>query len=163
MRAKYDHSQPLEVIFQQIVTAAEFSEAEEKSYDPKQMASRVYLLVLKTELYPEVYIDWKNRNESANIWSAFKLYFTKEHSDLRLIQTVAENIGYRARLNVYENRTPRDNNMNNHDNEEVLAEMKDIITALANDTTDGGNTMASTLQELTTTLKVLQNEIDNFY
>ena len=110
---------------------------------------------MKTELYPE------NRNKSAKTWNTFKLYFTKEHRDLRLLRTSAGNIGYRVGFNVYEDRTPSDDNNNNTDNEEIPANTNDIVTALANTSNDDNNTMSSTLQELTFTLKVLQNKVHN--
>ena len=46
MRADYDPSHPIEVLFHQIETVVEFSEAENHPYDPKQVVSRVYLLIL---------------------------------------------------------------------------------------------------------------------
>ena len=52
MRADYDPSQPIEVLFHQIETAVEFSEAGNRPYDQKQVVSRAYLLILKTGLYP---------------------------------------------------------------------------------------------------------------
>ena len=80
-------------------------------------------------MYSEACKDWENKNESAKLWSIFKLYFTKEHRGLRLIQIAVGNSGYRAGFNVYEDRHPHDNK-NNHDNEEVPVNMNDFITVL---------------------------------
>ena len=53
MRAEYDPSQSIEVLFHQIETAVEFAEAGKTPFEPKQVVSRAYLLVLQTGLYPE--------------------------------------------------------------------------------------------------------------
>ena len=96
LRAYYDPSQPIEVLFHQIKTAVEFTEAVNRPYDPKQVVSRAYLLILTTGLYPEVCKDWENETESLKTWVSFKTYFTKHHRDLRLMRTASGNAGYKA-------------------------------------------------------------------
>ena len=72
MRADYDPSQPIEVLFHQIETAVEFAEAGNRPCDPKQVVSRAYILVLKTGIYPEAYKDWENKTKLLKTWVSFK-------------------------------------------------------------------------------------------
>ena len=43
------------------------------------------------------------------------------------MRTAVGNVGYRVEFNVYEDRTPSDDNNNNTDNEEIPANTNDII------------------------------------
>ena len=159
MRAEYDLSQPIEVLLYQIEIAVQFSEAGKSPYEPKQVVSRAYLLVLKTGLYSEACKDWETKTESNKTLVSFKQYFTKHHRDLRLMQTASGNAGYKAGYNVYQDKTPVENKCDNS-NEIEPADMNDILAALANVATQGDSTIATSLQDLTSTLQVLNDKVD---
>ena len=58
MRSEYDPSQPIKVFFHQIEIAVDFAETGNRPYDPKKVANSVYLLLLKSGLYPQACKDW---------------------------------------------------------------------------------------------------------
>lgn len=158
MRAEYDPSQPIEVLFHQIETAVEFAEAGNRPYDPKQVVSRAYLLILKTGLYAEACKDWENKTEPQKTWVSFKAYFTKHHRDLRLMQTASGNAGYKAGFNIIQDHAHDEHDSNNNQELEPT-ERNDILAALANVATQGDSTMATTRKELTTTLQALKEKV----
>jgi hypothetical protein len=61
MRAPFDPTQPIELLFDQIETAVEFSDAGNRPYNPDQVVSRAYLLILQTGLYSDACRDWRRR------------------------------------------------------------------------------------------------------
>jgi hypothetical protein len=48
MREPFDPTQPIETLFDQIETAVEFANAGNRAYNPEQVVSRSYLLILQT-------------------------------------------------------------------------------------------------------------------
>ena len=61
IRTEYDPWLPIEVLFHQIEEDVEYVTAGKWSYDPLQVTSRAYLLILRTGLYPESCKDWENK------------------------------------------------------------------------------------------------------
>ena len=75
------------------------------------------------------------------------------------MQTASGNAGYKAGYNVYQDKTPVENKCDNS-NEIEPADMNDILVALANVATQGDSTIATTLQDLTSTLQALKDKVD---
>jgi hypothetical protein len=61
MRAAFDPTLPIELLFDQIETAVEFADAGNRPYNPDQVVSRAYLLTLQTGLYANACRDWRRR------------------------------------------------------------------------------------------------------
>ena len=68
MRAEYDLSQPIEVLLYQIEIAVQFSEAGKSPYEPKQVVSRAYLLVLKLVFTRKLAKIGKLRRSQIRLW-----------------------------------------------------------------------------------------------
>jgi hypothetical protein len=89
MRAPFDPTQPIELLFDQIETAVEFADAGNRPYNPDQVVSRAYLLILQTGLYSDACRDWRRRAVLTQTWPNFKAGFAEAHRDLRIVQTAA--------------------------------------------------------------------------
>jgi hypothetical protein len=61
MRAPFDPTQPIELLFDQIETATKFADAGNRPYNPDQVVSRAYLLIRQTGLYSDACRDWRRR------------------------------------------------------------------------------------------------------
>ena len=72
MRTEYDPALPIEVIFHQIEEAIEYATAGKRPYDPLQIISRAYLLILRIGLYPEPCKDLENKIAADKTWVNFK-------------------------------------------------------------------------------------------
>jgi hypothetical protein len=96
MRAPFDPTQPIELLFDQIETAVEFADAGNRPYNPEQVVSRAYLLLMQTGLYADSCRDWRRRDVLEQTWPNFKTDFAAAHRDLRLIQTAAHGAGYQS-------------------------------------------------------------------
>ena len=94
MREPYNPTFPIETLFHQIELAVEYATAGKRPYQDAQVISRVYLLVLRTGLYPEACRDWDKRALTDKTWSLFKTYFTVAHRDLRLMQTASKQVRF---------------------------------------------------------------------
>jgi hypothetical protein len=94
MRAPFDPTQPIELLFDQIETAVEFANAGNRPYNPDQVVSRAYLLILQNGLYADACCDWPRRAVLTQTWPNFKATFSEAHRDLRIVQTAAHGTGY---------------------------------------------------------------------
>ena len=61
MRKTYSPTFTIETLFHQIELAVEYTTAGRRPHQDAQVVSRTYLLVLKTDLYPEVCRDWDKK------------------------------------------------------------------------------------------------------
>jgi hypothetical protein len=95
MRAPFDPTQPIELLFDQIETAAKFADAGNRPYNPDQVVSRANFLILQTGLYADACRDWRRRAVLTQTWPNFKADFAKAHRDLRIVQTAAHGTGYK--------------------------------------------------------------------
>ena len=78
------------------------------------------------------------------------------------MQKASGNAGYKAGLNIIQDHAHDSQDTNN--NQEIEpAEMNDILAALANVSTQGDSTMATTLRELTSTLQALKEKVDGIH
>lgn len=59
MRAPFDPTQNIELLVDQIKTAVEYADAGNRPYNPDQVVSRAYLLLLQTGLYSDACRDWR--------------------------------------------------------------------------------------------------------
>jgi hypothetical protein len=63
-------------------------------YNPDQVVSWAYLLILQTGLYADACRDWRRRAVLTQTWPHFKADFAKAHRDLCIVQTAAHGPGY---------------------------------------------------------------------
>jgi hypothetical protein len=96
MRAPFDPTQPIKLLFDQIESAAKYADAGNRSYNPDQVVSRAYLLLLQTNLYSDACRVWRRRAIYTQNWPNFKADFAEAHRDLRIIQTAAHGAGYQS-------------------------------------------------------------------
>jgi hypothetical protein len=106
MRAPFDPTQPIELLFDQIGTAIKFAGAGNRPYNPDQVVSRAYLLILQTGLYSDACRDWRRRAVLTQTWPNFKADFAKAHRDLRIVQTAAHSAGYQNANSAVEDLEP---------------------------------------------------------
>jgi hypothetical protein len=107
MRAPFNPTQPIEVLFDQIETAVKFADAGNRSYNPDQVVSRAYLLILQTGLYSDACLDWRRRSTVlTQTWPNFKADFAEAHRDLRIVQTAAHGAGYQNANSAVEDLEP---------------------------------------------------------
>jgi hypothetical protein len=96
MREPFDPTLPIETLFDQIESAVEYADAGNRAYNPKQVVSRAYLLILQTGMYPDACRDWRRRDLVDQTWPNFKTDFSEAHRDLRIVQTAAQGAGYHS-------------------------------------------------------------------
>jgi hypothetical protein len=89
MRAPFDPTQPIKLLF-------EFADAGNMPYNPDQVVSRAYLLILQTGLYADACRDWRRRVVLTQTWPNFEADFAEAHHDLRIVQTAAHGAGYQS-------------------------------------------------------------------
>jgi hypothetical protein len=106
MRAPFDPTQPIKLLFYQIETAVEFADAGNRPYNPDQVVSQAYLLILQTGLYSDACRDWRRRAVLTQTWPNFKADFAKAHRDLRIVQTAAHGAGYQNANSAVEDLEP---------------------------------------------------------
>jgi hypothetical protein len=85
MREPFDPTQPIDLLFDQIETTVEYANAGNRSYNPDQVISQAYLLLLQTGLYANACRDWCRHAILTQTWLNFKAHFAEAHRDLRII------------------------------------------------------------------------------
>jgi hypothetical protein len=85
-----------QTLFDQIESAVEYADAGKRPYNPDQVVSRAYLLLLKTGLYSAACRDWRRCAIFTQNWPNVKAGFAEAHRDLRIIQTAAHAAGYQS-------------------------------------------------------------------
>jgi hypothetical protein len=93
MKAPYDSTQPIEVLFQQIEEAQEFAEAGEASYSQATLLNNAYILLFKTGQYKDACREWNRKQPANKTWAAFKADFTAANAELREFQTIQQSSG----------------------------------------------------------------------
>jgi hypothetical protein len=106
MRAPFDPTQPIKLLLDQIETAVEFADAGNRPYNPDQVVSRAYLLILQTGLYPDACRDWRCRVVLTQTWPNFKADFAEAHRDLHIVQTAAHGAGNQNAKSAVEDLEP---------------------------------------------------------
>jgi hypothetical protein len=101
-----DPTQPIELLFDQIETAVEFADAGNRPYNPDQVVSRAYLLILQSGLYSDACRNWRRRAVLTQTWPKFKAGFAEAHRDLRIVQTAAHGAGYQNANSALEDLEP---------------------------------------------------------
>ena len=94
MRHKYDPSQPIESLYDQIEDAVTLAAAGQAPYTTPQIVSIAYNLVFNTNLFPDACREWRRRPIADHTWVNFKTTFTIAHQELRESQVTSEQAGY---------------------------------------------------------------------
>ena len=94
MRHKYDPSQPIESLYDQIEDAVTLAAAGQAPYTTPQIVSIAYTLVFNTSLFPDACREWRRRPIADHTWVNFKTTFTIAHQELRESQVTSEQAGY---------------------------------------------------------------------
>jgi hypothetical protein len=76
MREPFDPTLPIATLFDQIESAVTFADAGNPTYNPEQVVSRAYLLILQPGMYPDACCDWRPRDLVDQTWPNFKASFS---------------------------------------------------------------------------------------
>ena len=97
MKAPYDSTQPIEVLFQQIEEAQEFAEAGEAAYSQATLLNTAYILLFKTGQYKDACREWNRKPTANKTWANLKIDFTEANAELREFQNLQQSTqGYQA-------------------------------------------------------------------
>jgi hypothetical protein len=164
MNEPYDPTLPIENLFDQIETAAEYAEAANHPFSIQQIVTTGYLLIFATGLYTEECKLWNRRPLAEQTWVNFKLDFSRAHKELREMQSMTAQMG---------NATMGHANMarfsENEDNTqtETAQALADLATATVADRTAVANltqanaTLTSQLSEMRTLLQSMSEQLNN--
>ena len=157
IREPYNPTFPIETLFHRIELAVEYATAGKRLYQDAQVVSRVYLLVLKTCLYPEVCRDWDKNLLQDKTWTLFKRYFTAVYRDLRLMQTTSKQAGFGSEHGM---NMRQDDHHHEDENIDEAQDIANIITDLAQSVSEDKKSINSAFTTMTTTIKALQDKIE---
>jgi hypothetical protein len=96
MRTPFDSTRPIQLLFDQIETAVKFADTGNRPYNPDQVVSQAYLLILQTGLYSDACCDWRRPAFLTQTWPNFKANFSEAHHGLRIVQTAAHGASYQS-------------------------------------------------------------------
>ena len=73
----------------------EHADSRNRPYNPDQVVSRAYLLLLQISLYVEACHEWRGAILTQT-WPNSKANFAKAHWNIRIVQTAAHGAGYQS-------------------------------------------------------------------
>jgi hypothetical protein len=139
MKAPYDPSQPIEVLFDQIDDAVELADAANAAYTPAQIVAIAYNCLFQTGLYTDACREWRRRDPGYRTWPHLKRDFALAHQELRESQVSAQNAGYHGANLAYDMQ------------QETATALANLATATAQD--------RSTVSQLTSTNSQLSAQL----
>ena len=96
MKAPYDPTQPIELLFDQFDDAIELAAAANAAYTGPQIVAYAYNTILQTGLFTDACRDWRRRPAAQKTWPAFKADFSLAHQEMRESQTTTQEAGFHS-------------------------------------------------------------------
>jgi hypothetical protein len=96
MKAPYDPSQPIELLFDQFEDAIELAAAANAAYTGPQIVAYAYNTVLQTGLFTDACRDWRRRPAIEKTWPNFKTDFAQAHQEIRESQVTSQGAGFHS-------------------------------------------------------------------
>jgi hypothetical protein len=96
MKAPYDPSQPIELLFDQFDDAIELSAAANVAYTGPQIVAYAYNPILQTGLFTDACRDWRRRPAAQKTWPTFKVDFSLAHQEMRESQATTQGAGFHS-------------------------------------------------------------------
>jgi hypothetical protein len=94
MKAPYDVSQPIELLFDQIDGGMEYAAAAGTPYTTEQVLKIAYNLVARTKMFKDECKIWRTQTANYKTWAQFQVDFAISYKEMHDNQTEAENLGY---------------------------------------------------------------------
>jgi hypothetical protein len=96
MKAPYDPSQPIELLFDQFDDAIELAAAANGAYTGPQIVAYAYNTILQTGLFTDACRDWRRRPAAQKTWPTFKVDFSLAHQEMRELQATTQGAGFHS-------------------------------------------------------------------
>jgi hypothetical protein len=96
MKAPYDPSQPIELLFDQFDDAIELAAAANAAYTGPQIVAYAYNTIIQTGLFTDACRDWRQRPAAQKTWPTFKADFSLPHQEMRESQTTTQGAGFHS-------------------------------------------------------------------
>jgi hypothetical protein len=93
MDKQYDHSDAIEIYFDQIEDAGEFAEAGNSPFSDTQIVTKAFIQMFATGLYKDECRAWNKLTVPDRTWSVFKALFLKANKEIREMQSLTGSIG----------------------------------------------------------------------
>jgi hypothetical protein len=145
LNTPHDPIQPIETLFQQIQDARAFAVAGGQPYDAAMTVNVAYTLIFNTRLLPDACRAWQSRAIAGKSWAQFKLDFATAHSEFRLTNQTAHQLGFHSA-----------NIMIEQGRDESMQDTVDAIAQLSTATASDRGTVAT----LTTTNAKLATQLE---
>jgi hypothetical protein len=138
LKTKYDANLPIDTLFRQIETAAEFADAGGSPFTNRQIVNAALLLVFQTGAYADECKLWKRRPIIQQTWIEFKQEFARAYRERRELHNLQQQ-GTAGNHFGAANHTEEIVDTN----EDYQNETRDALTAIANATVENGTNVAN--------------------
>jgi hypothetical protein len=96
MKAPYDPSQHIELLFVQFDDAIELAAAANAAYTGPQIVAYAYNTILQTGFFTDACRDWQRRPAAQKTWPTFKADFLLAHQEMQESQTTTQGAGFHS-------------------------------------------------------------------
>lgn len=155
LKAPFDPSQPIEILFDQIEDAVDLAAAAQAEYTQAQIVAYAYNLIFQTGVFHDACRDWRRRFAADRTWATFKTDFAIAHQELRESQLTAQGAGFHTANSVTFDEIQT----------QTADALANLATATASDRstvsalTNTNSTLTEALATATTQLKTAQADI----
>jgi hypothetical protein len=94
MKAAYDPSQPIEVLFDQIEEAVDLADSANAAYTISQIVAIAYNSVFQTRLFADACREWRHQQSTYKTWTTCKTNFALAHQELPESQVTSQSTGF---------------------------------------------------------------------
>jgi hypothetical protein len=98
MTAQINFQDPIETIFKQIEDGVHYANAGAQPYMKAQYVNIAFLLILNTGAIPDACRDWQRRTPMKQTWADFRIEFSREQREQRIISSTASGAGYHTAI-----------------------------------------------------------------
>ena len=84
-RLAYSLHQPIDLIFNALDDLADYAELSDSPYTERQIVSKAYVILNRTQRFQQPLLDWKRRPRVQQTWTNFKQFFRTAHTELRSV------------------------------------------------------------------------------
>jgi hypothetical protein len=96
MKAPYDPTQPIKLLFDQFDHAIELAAAANAAYTGPQIGAYAYNTILQTGLFTDACRNWRRRPAVQKTWPTFKVDFSLAHQEMRESQATTQGAGFHS-------------------------------------------------------------------
>ena len=93
---RYDLSDPLDTIFNEIEDLAELGELSNKPFSETQLVDFGFIILNKCRAFRSDIREWIRRPAHEHTYANFKLHFTEAHQELRATDATVDELGYHS-------------------------------------------------------------------